>query len=70
MIQDNILDDKEVYEVNRIDDGAFIGFYATMKEANILKAEYEAAWDEPCEVHPTYVLGPQSLNERHANRIV
>ena len=70
MPEDHILDDKEVYDVRRIEDYALIGFEATMKEANKLKADYEAAWDEPCEVHPTYVLGPQSLNERHANRIV
>ena len=67
--RDNMqLPDTQVYEVKRTEDLALIGVMYTRKEANELKDDYEAMYDEECYVAPSWILDkPQTIGERDAN---
>ena len=63
-----MLEDTQVYDVRRCEDGALIGIRYTRKVANELKAEYEDLWSEPCYVAITHIQDkPETIGQRNAS---
>ena len=65
--QQDILPERQVFEVVRIEDNTFIGVYYTWLDANELKTEYESTWNEPCRIARSYILGVETVAQRKAN---
>ena len=68
MNEQQLLPEREVFTVKRCEDLALVSIEYTMKHANKVRDDYEQAYDEPCYIAPTYVLGHQTVDQRNANR--
>ena len=66
-MSDQMLPNRQIFEVVRIEDGAFIEVHYTMKLAMLAKLEYEINFDEPCRVGRSYIMGEETIAQRNAN---
>ena len=66
-IVDHMLDERQVFEVIRIEDNTFICVHYTRKAARIAKLEYELDFDEPCRIARSFICGGETISARKKN---
>ena len=63
----DMLPDRQVFQVKRIEDEALIGVCYTMKKAKDLAEEYYNAWQEECRIGRAFVPGGETVEQRNKN---
>ena len=66
-MSDQMLSERQVFEVIRIEDNCFIEVHYTMKLAVLAKLEYEINFDEQCRIGRSYITGEETVAQRNAN---
>jgi hypothetical protein len=66
-MSDQMLTERQVHVVYRIEDEAVIFVHYTAKTALEAAKDYEAKFKEPCRVGIGYVEGTETVEERNKN---
>jgi len=69
-MSDQMLTERQVFEVIRIEDNCFIEVHYTMKLAMIAQLEYETNFDEPCRIGRSFIMGEETVAQRNENEKV
>ena len=64
---DNMLPERQVFEVIRIKDNCFLSVHYTMKRAMIDLADFEMDYDETCRIGRSYISGEETVAQRRLN---
>lgn len=62
-----LLPERQVHVVYRIEDEAVIVVHYTAKVANDAAKEYEEEFGEPCRVGISFIAGTETVEQRNAN---
>ena len=62
-----MLNERQVYEVIRIEDNTFIAVHYTRKEAYQAMVEYVEDFAEPCRIGVSYIMGEETVGQRNEN---